>query len=141
MNATWATGVLHVATLGLIRERPICRRREQPRPVDRDVADQGNVHRAGRAGGVTLWPMQLFSRSGDPFHTLLAELFRVTAMRGLASTAPLYVYHGTFEWWVPAAGTREFVAEQCHGWRLRRLPRIPPAEHFGSAFMGFPAMR
>ena len=82
--------------------------------------------------------MQLFSRSGDPFHTPLAkELFRVTAMRGLASATPLYVYHGTFEWWVPAAGTREFVAEQC---RLGVSVDYHeyPAEHFGSAFMGFP---
>lgn len=139
MNATWATGVLHVATLGLIRERPYL------------LADANNFARwmatspikdtctapAGVAG-VTLWPMQLFSASGDPFHTPLAkELFRVTAMHGTASATPLYVYHGTFEWWVPAAGTREFVAEQC---RLGVSVDYHeyPAEHFGSAFMGFP---
>ncbi len=139
MNATWATGVLHVAVLGLIRERPEL------------LADANNLAQwlamspikdtctvpAGLIGP-TLWPMQLLSRSGDPFHSPLARrLYRITAMHGIPSATPLFVYHGTFEWWVPAVGAREFVAEQCSLGVSVEYHEFP-AEHFVSAFLGFP---
>ncbi|GED96734.1 lipase family protein [Gordonia crocea] len=139
MNANWATGVLQVAALGLIRERPQLLGDANNLAIwlamspikDSCTAPAGLI-------GPTMWPMQLMSRSGDPFHSPLAkQLYRVTSMRGIGSATPLFVYHGSFEWWVPAVGARAFVAEQCRLGVSVDYHEFP-AEHFGSAFLGFP---
>ncbi|MFT4200562.1 lipase family protein [Gordonia sp. (in: high G+C Gram-positive bacteria)] len=139
MNATWATGVLHVATLGIIRERPelLADANDFAQWMAMSPIKDSCTTPAGMLGP-TLWPMQLMSRSGDPFHSKLAtDLYRVTAMRGRPAGTPLFVYHGRFDWWVPAAGARGFVDDQCRIGVPVTFHEFG-AEHWTSAFVGFP---
>lgn len=139
MNANLATGVLHVATLGIIRERPelLADANTLAQWMMMSPIKDACTVPAGLLGP-TMWPMQLLSKSGDPFHSPLAkQLYAITAMRGMPSATPLFVYHGTFEWWVPAAGARQFVVEQCRLGVSVEYHEFP-AEHFGSAFLGYP---
>ncbi|GAB88954.1 putative lipase [Gordonia rhizosphera NBRC 16068] len=88
------------------------------------------------AGG-TFWPMQLLSTDPDPFHSPVAEhIYRTTSMPGRKSVVPLYLYQGTYEWWIPAQGARNLFAEQC---RLgaRAIYREVFGEHVSTALLGF----
>ncbi|AZG46131.1 putative inactive lipase [Gordonia insulae] len=140
MNANLATGIFHAATFGIARERT------EILPLANDFAQWlatsplKNVCTIPAAiAGQTFWPMQLLSSDPDPFHSPVAErIYRVTRMSDRKSVVPLYIYQGTHEWWIPAAGARALYREQC---RLgaRAAYREVFGEHVSAAVIGYPA--
>ncbi|MGW6035552.1 lipase family protein [Gordonia terrae] len=139
MNANLASGVFHAAMLGIARERPEVLRMSnhlarwlatsEIRNICTD--DMGNL-------GIAHLPTQLLSTDPDPFHSALAEkLFEVTAMSDLEASMPLLIYHGRYEWWVPASQARALFDQQC-ALGATAIYREYGAEHVSAAALGFP---
>ncbi|WP_083862797.1 lipase family protein [Gordonia soli] len=138
MNANLATGFFHAALFGIARERtqilPMANHLAQWLATS-PVKNLCTVPAA--VGGTTFVPTQALSSDPDPFHSPVAEeIYQITRMSGMRAGMPLYVYHGTYEWWIPAAGARAFFAEQCK-LGVRGVYREVPGEHLVTAVAGF----
>lgn len=139
MNANLATGLFHAATFGIARERT------EMLPMANDFAQWlatsplKNVCTIPAAlAGQTFWPMQLLSNNPDPFHSPVAEhIYRVTKMADRKSAVPLYIYQGTYEWWIPAAGARDLYHRQCQLGGTAAYREVF-GEHVSAAVLGFP---
>ncbi|GAB88955.1 lipase family protein [Gordonia rhizosphera] len=140
MNANLGTGIFHAAILGITRERP------ELLPLANNLARWLATNETlknictGTMGnlGATFVPTQLLSNDPDPFHSPVAErIFDITEMKGHKAAMPIYIYHGTQEWWIPASQARSLFAEQC---RLgaNATYREYPGEHITTLFVGFP---
>ncbi len=139
MNANLATGLFHAATFGIARERTeiLAMANRPARWLATSPLKNVCVIPEALAGG-TFLPMQLLSRDPDPFHSPVAErIYRITAMADRKSLAPLLIYHGTHEWWIPAAGARALYRQQCWIRGDRRIPRDLRRTHHRRA-LGIP---
>ena len=58
-------------------------------------------------------------------------------MADRASVIPLLIYHGTHEWWIPAAGARALYREQCALGAVMAYREVF-GEHISAALLGFP---
>ncbi|EON32519.1 secretory lipase [Gordonia terrae C-6] len=139
MNANLATGLFHAATFGIARERPeiLALANRPARWLASSPMKNVCVLPEAIAGG-TFLPMQVLSNDPDPFRSPTAErIYRLTGMADRASATPLLIYHGTHEWWIPAAGARTLYREQCaHG--TNAAYREIFGEHVTAALLGFP---
>ena len=139
MNANLATGLFHAATFGIARERPEILTMANHVAQWIATSPLKNVCVVPEAlAGQTFMPMQLLSSDPDPFHSPVAEnIYRVTKMSDRKSVVPLYIYNGTQEWWIPAAGARNLFREQC---RLgaNATYREVFGEHVIAAVAGYP---
>nr|WP_238421895.1 lipase family protein [Gordonia sp. 'Campus'] len=139
MNANLATGLFHAATLGIARERTeILALANRPARWLATSPLKNVCVIPAAVGGGSFMPMQLLSRDPDPFRSPTAErIYRLTRMSDLGSATPLLIYHGTHEWWIPAAGARALFREQCaHG--VNAAYREIFGEHITGALLGFP---
>ncbi|AZG46132.1 lipase family protein [Gordonia insulae] len=139
MNANLATGVFHAAILGITRERP------ELLPMANNVArwlatnDFFKNLCTGTMGymGFSFVPTQALATVPDPFRSPVAqEIFDVTAMKDMKAAMPVFIYHGSQEWWIPAGQARSLFAEQC---RLgaNATYREYPGEHMTTVFTAF----
>ncbi|MGC4935025.1 lipase family protein [Gordonia sp. DT30] len=139
MNANLATGLFHAATFGIARERPEVLALANHAAQWIATSPLKNVCVVPEAvAGATFMPMQLMSSVPDPFHSPVAqEIYRVTKMADRRADVPLYIYNGTQEWWIPAAGARNLYREQC---RLgaNATYREVFGEHLSAAVLGYP---
>lgn len=139
MNANLGSGVFHAAMLGVARERPqvLAMANNAARwlatsPM-RDLCTSGMG-----ALGVSHIPTQVLSTDPDPYRSPVAErLFAITSMKDHRATMPLRIYHGTYEWWIPASQARALFAEQC-ALGASASYREYPAEHMTGIFAGLP---
>ena len=139
MNANLATGLFHAATVGIARERPeiLALANRPARWLASSPLKNVCVIPEAVAGG-TFLPMQLLSSDPDPFRSPTAErIYRLTAMADRASVIPLLIYHGTHEWWIPAAGARALYREQCALGAVMAYREVF-GEHVSAALLGFP---
>ncbi|WP_317616060.1 lipase family protein [Rhodococcus sp. MTM3W5.2] len=139
MNGNLATGLFHGATLGIARERTeilglannLAQQLATSPLKDQCVVTLG-------AAGVTFLPMQVMADIDNPFASPQArELYRDMKMAGIASGAPLYIYNGAQEFWIPAAGARDLYEEQC-GLGVPAVYREVFGEHLIAAVTGYP---
>lgn len=139
MNANLATGFFHAATFGIARERTEILTMANDFARWLASSPLKNLCTIPTAlAGQTFWPMQLLSNDPDPFHSPVAErIYRISAMADRRSAVPLYIYHGTHEWWIPAAGARALYRQQCR-LRARAAYREVFGEHVSAAVLGYP---
>ncbi|MFW0783243.1 lipase family protein [Gordonia sp. CPCC 206044] len=139
MNANLATGFFHAATFGIARERTEILTMANHFAEWIATSPLKNACSVPAAlAGQTFWPMQLFSDDPDPFHSDVAErIYRVTKMADRKSVVPLYIYQGTYEWWIPAAGARNLFREQCR-MGAHAAYREVFGEHVTTALFGYP---
>ncbi|WP_238421848.1 lipase family protein [Gordonia sp. 'Campus'] len=139
MNANLATGVFHAAMLGVARERPEVLAMANNAARWLATSPMRDLCTSGMGIlGVSHVPTQLLSTDPDPFHSPLAErLFAITSMRDLRATMPVRIYHGTYEWWIPATQARALFAQQC-ALGASASYREYPAEHMTGIFAGLP---
>ncbi|WP_257881346.1 lipase family protein [Gordonia terrae] len=139
MNANLASGLFHAATFGIAREHPeiLALANRPARWLASSPLKNVCVIPEAIAGG-TFLPMQVLSDDPDPFRSPTAErIYRLTRMADRVSAIPLLIYHGTHEWWIPAAGARALYREQCaHG--ATAAYREIFGEHVTAALLGFP---
>ncbi|PTR39486.1 secretory lipase [Rhodococcus sp. OK611] len=138
MNGNLATGLLHGATLGIARERTeilglannLAQQLATSPLKDQCVVTLG-------AAGVTFLPMEVMADIDNPFASPQArELYRDMKMAGIASGAPLYIYNGGQEFWIPAVGARALYTEQC-GLGVPAVYREVFGEHLIAAVTGY----
>ncbi|TQF74904.1 cutinase family protein [Rhodococcus spelaei] len=139
MNGNLATGLFHGAVFGIARERPQIldlannlALRVAMSPL-RDHCDYTLA-----AAGATFMPIEAMSAVPHPLDSAVAQdIYRTTAMAGVKSGTPLYIYNGAQEFWIPAQGARNLFAEQC-GLGVRAVYREVLGEHGVAAVTGFP---
>lgn len=139
MNANLGTGLLHSATFGIARERPeiLTLTNNFARWLTTSPLKDGCASVLAM-GGATMFPMQLLSSSPDPFRSPVANrIYEITRMADVKSSGPLYIYQGTYEWWIPAAGARALFSEQCAMGTNATYQEVP-GEHVTSSLLGFP---
>ncbi|MDG3016120.1 lipase family protein [Speluncibacter jeojiensis] len=139
MNGNLASGLFQAATLGIARERPeileLANNLAQQMATS-PLKDQC-VYELG-ATGVTLLPINVMANVLDPLHSPVAEhIYTEMRMPGMRSTAPLYIYNGAQEFWIPAQGARELYDEQCR-MGVSAVYRAVPGEHAIAALTGYP---
>lgn len=140
MNANLASGVLMAAIFGVGRERPEIL--EHMNNLARWVAVSSSFKDS--CGGIFVvpglfqLPVDLAADLPDALHSPMAEnIYRITAMAGMKSTAPLYIYNGEQEFWIPAAGARELYQQQCAMGAVA-VYRSVFGEHLTAALTGYP---
>lgn len=139
MNANLASGVLMAAIFGVGRERPEIL--EHMNNLARWVAVSSFKDTCGGVfvvPGLFQLPVDLAADLPDALHSPMAEnIYRITAMDGMKSTAPLYIYNGEQEFWIPAAGARELYQQQCAMGAVAAY-RSVFGEHFIAGLTGYP---
>ncbi|MDL9936930.1 lipase family protein [Gordonia sp. ABSL1-1] len=138
MNANLATGLLHAAAFGIARERPeiLPLANHAAQWIATSPLKNVCVIPEALAGG-TFLPMQVLSNDPDPFHSPVAErIYRITMMADRKAEVPLYIYQGTQEFWIPAAGARHLFLGQC-GLGANATYREVFGEHVIAALLGF----
>lgn len=139
MNGNLASGLFQAATLGIARERPAIL--ELANNLAQQMAtsplkDQCVYELA--ATGIMLLPINVMANVLDPLHSPVAEnIYTEMRMPGMRSTAPLYIYNGAQEFWVPSQGAREFYDDQCR-LGVAAVYRAVPGEHAIAALTGYP---
>lgn len=138
MSGNLGVGLLTAAVFGLSRHNP-------------ELLDLSNglAHRmavsplrdqcvpALAAMGATLAPIEALAVGDDALTSPTARAFYARArMADVAIRPPLYVYQGAQEFWVPTAGTRALVAEQC-ALGVTVEYREVPGEHLVAMATGF----
>ncbi|MBY8860682.1 lipase family protein [Nocardia sp. CA2R105] len=139
MNANLASGVFLAATFGVARERPeiLSRMNNLARwaaisPL-KDTCDS-----TFGAAGVLMLPADVAADMPDALHSPLADrIYTITAMNGMKSPVPLYVYQGEQEFWIPAEGARDYYAQQC-ALGARAVYRSVLGEHLIADALGYP---
>ncbi|WP_078113509.1 lipase family protein [Gordonia sp. IITR100] len=139
MNANLGSGVFHAAMLGVARERPEVLAMANNAARWLATSPMRDLCTSGMGVlGVSHIPTQVLSADPDPYHSPVAErLFAITSMKDHRATMPLRIYHGTYEWWIPASQARALFAEQC-ALRASASYREYPAEHMTGIFAGLP---
>ena len=138
MSGNLGVGLLTAAVFGLSRHNP-------------ELLDLSNglAHRmavsplrdqcvpALAAMGATLAPIEALAVGDDALTSPTARAFYARArMADVAIRPPLYVYQGAQEFWVPTAGTRALVAEQCALGATVEYREVP-GEHLVAMATGF----
>lgn len=139
MNANLASGVFLAATFGVARERPeiLARMNNLARWAAISPLKDSCESAFGPAGLLML-PADVAADIPDPLHSPLADrIYAITSMKNMKSAVPLYVYNGQQEFWIPAAGARDYYAQQC-ALGVRAVYRSVAGEHFLAEMLGYP---
>jgi hypothetical protein len=139
MNANLASGVFIGAVFGIGRERPEILARMNHLAQWAAISPlKDSCGSTFGAAGLLMLPLDVGADIPDPLHSELADdIYRVTQMASLKSAVPLYVYNGEQEFWIPAAGAREFYRQQC-AMGVRAVYRSVPGEHLIAGGLGYP---
>lgn len=139
MNGNLASAVFMAAVFGIARERPelLARMNHLAQWVTTSPMKDQCVS-VFALPGVLLLPIDIAANIADPLQSTLAhDIYEVTRMAGLASAAPLYIYNGEQEFWIPAEGARNLYHEQC-SLGVTAVYRSVPGEHIIAAGLGYP---
>lgn len=139
MSGNVASGLLFAATLGIARERPEIL--GYANHLARWVAASPVKDLCGQvlgAGGLAMLRVEAAANVVDPLHTATAQrIFRTLRMSGMKAGAPLYIYNGEQEVWVPAEGARNLYREQCE-LGVHAVYRSVFGEHYLAGLIGYP---
>ncbi|MFE3542859.1 lipase family protein [Nocardia sp. NPDC059177] len=139
MNANLASGVFMAATFAIGRERPeiLSAMNNLARWVATSPMKDQCIG-VFAIPGVLQLPIDIGANIIDPLRSELAvEIYEITRMAGLRSTAPLYIYNGEQEFWIPASGARNLYNEQC-SLGANAVYRSVFGEHVIGAVTGYP---
>lgn len=137
-NGNIASGILMVVALGFAREHPQLvgqlnnlGERLAASPVKNTCGDSNGLL------GITGVPVEVATDVSHPLDTDVAdELFDAADLRDRKSAAPLYIYHGVFDIWIPESESLDLFHSQC----ARGVPavfRSVLGEHSMAMMAGF----
>lgn len=138
-GVNFASGVLLAATLGLAREYPellglLNENGWRLARVFRDIC----IGQEGALGVVA--PVRIAQLTNVPDPMNLPMVQRILAENrpgGVAPNAPVFLFHGVNEIWIPYSGARNLYNEWCaKGARVRLQPM--PGEHFIAGALSIP---
>ncbi|MET9486532.1 lipase family protein [Nocardia sp. NPDC006630] len=134
-----ASGILMVVALAFAREHPELLTQLNnlgewlaTSPVKDTCGDSNGIL------GITGVPIEIATNNAHPLDTTVAAaMFGNSDFRDRKSAAPLYIYHGMLDIWVPETESLNLFADQCS----RGVPavyRSIPGEHTITLMVGFP---
>ncbi|MBF6175839.1 lipase family protein [Nocardia blacklockiae] len=138
-NGNIASGILLVVAVAMAREHPEAlgllnnlARWVATSPVKDTCGDSNGPL------GVTGIPIEVGANVADPLGSDIAgDIFRQSDLTGRTAAAPLFIYHGAHDFWIPAEGPSEVYRQQC----ARGVPAVwrnVPGEHVIGLLSGFP---
>lgn len=140
MNENLAVGLLGAATLGVGRAHPgmLDLLTDQGAQIAATVKDtcMDDVMLAG----VTLANLDQIATPGALESPTAERIYALSRMSDRAVPAPLYIYHGRDEFWVPLGPVRALADSQ----RAMGVPVTMtevPGEHFIAPFTGYPGVK
>lgn len=134
----WAKGVFIGAAYGISREQPdiapkVNNLGAQLAPYLRDLC----IIPLALLGPLPL-PVDVLANIPDPLHSEFAyNVFKRNSLEGMKYGAPMFVYNGAQEFWIPAIMARALYAEQC-ALGTPSVLRQPLGEHGIAALTGLP---
>jgi hypothetical protein len=141
MNANLASGMFLAAVFGIGREHPdiLAHMNNLARWVTTSTLKNACMNLIELPGALTP-PVDIVADIPDPLHSPVADqIFRTTDMSGMKSAAPLLVYNGAQEFWIPAAGAEQLFHQQC-ALGVPAIYRSVPGEHFLAGDTGWPEL-
>ncbi|WP_280382029.1 lipase family protein [Nocardia wallacei] len=136
-----ASGILLVVSLAMAREHP--QLLANMNHLAQWVASSPVKDTCGDSNGplgVVGIPLEVATNTAGPLYSRAAdEVLRQSDLRDRKSGAPLYIYHGAHDIWIPLEGAQELYRQQC----ARGVPavyRTEPGEHVTAALAGYTAM-
>ncbi|WP_280337007.1 lipase family protein [Nocardia wallacei] len=137
-NGNMASGILLVVAAAMAREHPDMLRYLNhlgqwlaTSPIKETCGDSN-----GPLGVVGI-PIEVVANTADPLGSDIADaIFRQSDLRDRTSGAPLYIYHGAHDIWIPAEQSQALYREQC----ARGIPAVSrqvPGEHVIGLLAGF----
>lgn len=138
MSGNLAVGLLTAAVFGLSRHNPELLGLANNLALHMATSPLKDQCLAPLAAmGATLAPIEALARGDDALTSPEARaLFARARMADVPVTRPLLVYQGAHEFWVPTAGTRALVAEQCALGATVDYREVP-GEHLVAMATGF----
>ncbi|MQY17470.1 lipase family protein [Nocardia macrotermitis] len=139
MNANLASGIFLAATFGVARERPEILGRMNNLARWAAISPLKDTCDSTFAPiGLLMLPADVAADMPDALHSPLADrIYAVTAMNGMKSPVPLYVYQGQQEFWIPAQGAHDYYLQQC-ALGARAQYRSVLGEHLIADALGYP---
>ncbi len=138
-NGNMASGILLVVAAAMAREHPDILR--YMNHLGQWLATSPIKDTCGDSNGplgVTGIPIEVAADTADPLGSDIADrIFRQSDLRDRTSGAPLYIYHGAHDIWIPAEQSQALYREQC----ARGIPAVSrqvPGEHVIGLLAGFP---
>ncbi|GAB2713752.1 lipase family protein [Nocardia thraciensis] len=136
-----ASGILLAVSLAMAREHP--QLLASMNHLARWVASSPVKDTCGDSNGplgVVGIPIAIATNTADPLDSPAAdEVLRRSDLRDRTAGAPLFVYHGVHDIWIPIEGARDLYRQQC----ARGVPalyRDEPGEHVTAALAGYPEL-
>ncbi|ANI91742.1 lipase family protein [Dietzia timorensis] len=137
MNSNLAVGLLGAATLGVARAHPEMLDLLTDEGVQIASAVKDSCMDEVSLAGATLADIDRIAAPGALESPTAEKIYDLARMSDRAIPAPLYIYHGRDEFWVPLGPVRALAAKQ----RDLGVPvtmREVPGEHFVATFTGYP---
>ncbi|AHH16932.1 lipase [Nocardia nova SH22a] len=133
-----ASGILMIVALAFAREHPELL--GQVNNLGRWLATSPIKDTCGDSNGplgVTGVPAEVAATSAHPLETPEANrIFDAADLRDRKSAAPLYIYHGGFDIWIPWRESRDLFGGQCEK-GVPAVLRDVPGEHSIAMMSGF----
>ena len=127
-----ASALYLLAALGVARVTPGALDLLNPTGAQIALQFKNSCFQSG-ALGVTPIPLRAMT-TVDPYSTSVVKgIFAATKMGGLTPTMPIYLWHGIFDEWIPAAGS-EALAQTWKSHGANVILRLIPGDHVTSAF-------
>ncbi|MEV5649459.1 lipase family protein [Nocardia sp. NPDC052254] len=133
-----ASGIMMIVALAFAREHP--QLLGQMNNLGRWLATSPVKNTCGESNGplgVTGVPIEVTTETAHPLDTATAnEIFDAADLRDRKSAAPLYIYHGGLDIWIPGGDSRDLFGGQC----ARGVPAVlrdVPGEHSIAMMAGF----
>lgn len=139
MNGNPAGGLFMAAVLGVARERTeiLTLMNDLGERLGTSGLRDGCVMTLALAGVPDI-PVEALANIAKVLSSPVAQsIFAEMKMADRPSGAPLYIYNGGQEFWIPALGTQNLFAEQC-GLGVRTVYRQVPGEHILGELTGNP---
>ncbi|MFF0488739.1 lipase family protein [Nocardia sp. NPDC004068] len=138
-NGNMASGILLAVSLAMSREHPelltVMNHLAQwvaTSPVKDTCGDSNGPL------GVAGIPLEVATNTADPLNAPVADrILRQVDLTDRTAAAPLYIYHGASDIWIPLEPARALYEQQC----ARGVPaafHVYPGEHLIGALAGFP---
>ncbi|WP_084161158.1 lipase family protein [Nocardia sp. BMG51109] len=138
-NGNIASGILLAVSLAMAREHPelLATMNHLAQWVAASPVKDTCGDTNGPLGVIGI-PIEIATNTADPLDSPAADrVLRQADLRDRTAGAPLLIYHGAHDFWLPIEGPRELYRQQC----ARGVPAVfrpEPGEHLLGALAGFP---
>ncbi|WP_062972579.1 lipase family protein [Nocardia gamkensis] len=136
-NGRSASGILLSVSLAMAREHPEMLKYMNHLAQWVGTSPLKNIcgEADGPLGAVGI-PIDVAANIENPLESdIAARIERLTDLTGRTSAVPLYIYHGSHDFWIPIQGPQKMYRQQC-GLGVPAAFRTVPGEHVSAMLIG-----